>query len=90
MQNYHPDSSGWAEYFRNRPEYQDKIKKFAERLHSEFCRLGHEDNCTWYFEKDWSGWAHKQWFEKSKELLSSGTAENCIVDIIEVFNGRKI
>jgi hypothetical protein len=84
MRNYFPDPSGWAKYQRRRPEYQDTINAFAETLHGKFCRLGHEDNCTWFFEADWDGWAHRHWQEKAKELLSSGAPSDLIIDILTV------
>lgn len=81
MRNYFPDPSGWADYQRNKPEYQITIDSFAERLHEEFCRLGHEDNCTWFFESGWDGWAHSRWRNKAEVLMSSGAPQDLIVDI---------
>jgi len=81
MKNYFPDPTGWADYQRQQPKYQNQVKLFAERLHSEFCRLGHDDNCTWFFENDWENWAHKHWLAKAVELKTSGLPEDAIVEI---------
>jgi len=82
MRNYFPDPSGWADYQRNRPEYQEVINKFAELLHTKFCKMGHEDSCTWFFEDSWNMWAHSRWQAKAESLLSSGAPQDLIVDII--------
>lgn len=85
MRNYFPDSAGWGAWHRSKPEYQEELKLFAEKLHNKYCKLGHEGSCAWLFEKDWDGWTHKRWFTKAEELKSSGAAENLILDIIDTY-----
>jgi hypothetical protein len=82
MRNYFPDPSGWADYQRSRPEYQEVINNFAELLHTKFCRMGHEDSYTWFFEDSWDKFAHSRWQAKAEVLLSSGAPQDLIVDII--------
>lgn len=90
MRNYFPDPSGWASYQRNQPEYELKVKAFAVKLHNVACRLDHNDQCTWLYESDpgypnptWDCWAHKKYYAKALNLLSSGAPEDLILDIIK-------
>lgn len=84
MRNYSPDPSGSSAYLKSRKDYPDKVKDFAERLHSKLCRFGHEDQCTWYFEPDWTYHFHELYYSMAYELMDSGIPQAAIIDIIDV------
>lgn len=85
MRNYFPDPSGFSDYVKSTPEYTEAVKKFAVKLHQTTCPYNHMDACSWYYEEDnWDKWTHEKFFNKAKELLSSGVPEDAILDIIHV------
>ena len=49
-------------------------QKLAVLLHAHFCKLGHIERCTWYYERGWKGnlWnfpEHKRWLKTAKKVL---------------------
>lgn len=85
MRNYFPDPSGFTDYIRKQPAYDEAVKKFADQLHSKLCRMSHMDQCEWEYETDnWDRFVHERYFRKAKELLSSGVPSDAILDIIHV------
>lgn len=85
MRNYFPDPSGFTDYMRTLPAYDETVKKFADQLHSQACRLSHMDQCEWEYEADdWTKFVHERYFRKAKELLSSGVPSDAILEILSV------
>lgn len=44
-------------------------KRLAVELHEFLCHWNHTDGCSWGYEKEWTGYAHKQYLEKAQNVL---------------------
>lgn len=44
-------------------------QRLAVELHEFLCHWNHTDGCSWGYEKDWTGYAHKQYLEKAQTVL---------------------
>ncbi|AGT13474.1 hypothetical protein TROLL_203 [Bacillus phage Troll] len=61
-------------------------KQLAITLHGMMCNWNHVDGCGWDYEvskgtHNWNGYAHKNWLEKSKELIKFCAWENVEIPV---------
>lgn len=42
------------------------IERLATWMHEKGCHHNHTDGCSWEYEADWTGHAHKHWLEEAK------------------------
>lgn len=63
-----------AELARVRAEMEKRAampedQRLAVEIHESMCHQNHTDGCSWGYEKDWSGYTHKRYLAKAKNVL---------------------
>jgi hypothetical protein len=57
-------------------------QRLAVELHAFLCHSNHTDGCGWGWEKDWTGYAHKRYLEKARNVLKTGLEFDTISTVI--------
>lgn len=71
----------------NQPVEPENFREdLAVQFHELMCHDNHTDGCGWYYEKDWTGWAHKRYLDRATYVIENATNPDfALVEEVKIF-----
>lgn len=64
-------------------------KQLAIELHELLCHWNHTDGCGWFYEKDWTGYAHERYLVKARAVLADTKMNlDAIVTVVQALKTK--